>query len=178
MTRCTLDFESHPRLAGGLTPDLLHPERLRWTPGQLAELTRRVAEELPGPLTGILRFDTERRWWARLALTDGVELWLLSWLPGQHTPPHDHGGAAGAFTVLQGRLTETYRSPGRPLRTRVHEAGAGSGFGLARTHQLSAEPAPSASVHAYSPPLLPTREYASFADAPAEPPAAPPLFVR
>jgi hypothetical protein len=52
--------------------------------------------------------------WARLALTGGVELWLLVWLPGQQTTPPDHGVASGSFTVLQGELTEEYRYPGGP----------------------------------------------------------------
>jgi hypothetical protein len=39
--------------------------------------------------------------WARLALTGGVELWLLLWLPGQQTTPPDHGVASGSFAVLQ-----------------------------------------------------------------------------
>jgi len=166
------DFELHPRLAGPTLPALLHPERLLWTPGQLAELTGTVATELAGPLHGLLHYDTDRRWWARLALTDGVELWLLSWLPGQHTKPHDHGGAAGAFTVLQGELVEHYRYPGSPIRTRTHFAGEGLGFGAGRAHQVTgAGQTPSASVHAYSPPLVPTREYDSLHDVPARIPA-------
>ena len=30
----------------------------------------------------------------------------MSWLPGQQTDRHDHGDAAGAFTVVSGSLTE------------------------------------------------------------------------
>jgi cysteine dioxygenase len=37
---------------------------------------------------------------------DGAEIWLLSWLPGQITPIHDHGGAHSACTVLSGELYE------------------------------------------------------------------------
>jgi cysteine dioxygenase type I len=179
LTQSVLDFEIHPRLSGPLLPGLLHPNRLLWTPRELAELTGRVARELDGPLQAILHFDTDGRWWARLALTDGVELWLLSWLPGQHTEPHNHGGAAGSFTVLQGELREEYRYPGRPIHTRTHFAGDGIGFGAGRSHQVTgAGQAPSASVHAYSPPLLPTQEYASLADVPSEPPPLPPILRR
>lgn len=132
-------------------------------------LTRAVAGDLAGPLRELLRFDADQRWWARLALTDGVELWLLAWLPGQHTKPHDHGGAAGSFTVLQGELAEEYRYPGCPIRKRTHVAGEGIGFGAGRAHQVfGAGSEPSASVHAYSPPLVPTREYASLDDVPTE----------
>jgi len=35
-----------------------------------------------------------------------LEVWLLSWLPGQITPIHDHGGAVTVTTVLAGALLE------------------------------------------------------------------------
>lgn len=168
------DFELHPHLSDPRLPSLLHPDRLLWTPAQLIELTGAVAAELAGPLRELLRFDAEQRWWARLALADGVELWLLSWLPGQATRPHDHGGAAGSFTVLQGELAEEYRYPGGAIRSRTHLAGEGLGFGAGRAHQVSgAGTGPSASIHAYSPPLVPTRDYASLHDVPAEIPPLP-----
>ncbi|WP_020661939.1 cysteine dioxygenase [Amycolatopsis benzoatilytica] len=168
------DVEIHPRLTDPLLAELLHPSRLLWTPRELAGLTRAVATELTTGLRGILRFDEDQRWWARLALTGGVELWLLSWLPGQHTKPHDHGGAAGSFTVLQGELGEEYRYPGGPVRRRTHAAGEGIGFGAGRAHQvLGVSDEPAASVHAYSPPLVQTREYASLADVPNEIPPLP-----
>src|SRR3954453_6191588 len=37
----------------------------------------------------------------------GAQVWLLSWLPDQGTPLHDHGSSAGAFAGGRGRLTET-----------------------------------------------------------------------
>ena len=48
----------------------------------------------------------------------GYEIWLLSWLPGQITPIHDHGGALTVTTVLSGTVLEEQferieRSPGR-----------------------------------------------------------------
>ncbi|WP_020671002.1 cysteine dioxygenase [Amycolatopsis nigrescens] len=171
------EFEIHPQLTDPLLADLLHPERLLWTPRELAELTGTVAAELTTGLRELLRFEEEQRWWARLALTDGVELWLLSWLPGQQTKPHDHGGASGSFTVLQGELAEEYRYAGGPIRSRTHRAGDGLGFGAGRAHQVTgAGNGPAASVHAYSPPLVATREYASLADVPAEIPPLPAII--
>jgi predicted metal-dependent enzyme (double-stranded beta helix superfamily) len=173
------DFEVHPRLTDPLLPELLSPSRLLWTAAELAALTDQVAAELAGPLREILHFDADQRWWARLALTDGVELWLLSWLPGQHTKPHDHGGAAGSFTVLQGELAEEYRYPGGPIRSRTHLAGQSLGFGAGRAHQVTgAGELPSASVHAYSPPLVPTREYTSLTEVPSEIPPLPLVLAR
>ncbi|MDQ0379530.1 putative metal-dependent enzyme (double-stranded beta helix superfamily) [Amycolatopsis thermophila] len=175
MTQSVLrSSEIHPRLIDSPLGELLHPERLLWTPTQLAGLTRTVALELGDAISELLHFDADQRWWARLALTDGIELWVLSWLPGQGTAPHDHGGAAGSFTVLRGELTEEYRYPGGPIRQRTHLAGDGIGFGAGRAHRVTgAGTSPAASIHAYSPPLVPTREYASLDDVPAEIPPLP-----
>jgi hypothetical protein len=166
MTTLT-EIDTHPDLA-----DLVHPERTQWTPQELRDLTATAAAEFTAPLLDILLYGQRRRWWARLALTAGVELWLLSWLPGQGTGPHDHGGAAGAFTVLLGELAEDYRYPGGPIRQLGHTVGDAIGFGAGRAHDLrNAGDLPTASVHAYSPPLVPTRKYESLLDVPAEIPA-------
>src|SRR4051812_39826506 len=37
---------------------------------------------------------------------DRAQVWLLSWLPDQGTPLHDHGPSAGAFAVVRGVLAE------------------------------------------------------------------------
>lgn len=165
-----MTIDVHPNLGAAVTGEL-HPERLLWTPRELRDLTATVAADLTEPLLDMARFERARRWWARLALTDGVELWLLTWLPGQRTNPHDHGGASGAFTVLSGELTEQFRYPNGPIRDLKHALGNAIGFGAGRAHQLgnaSTATAPAASVHAYSPPLTPTREYASLVDVPSE----------
>lgn len=153
-----------------LDPSLIQPQRTLWKPRELRDLTSTVAAELAPSLLGVLQFTRPERWWTRLALTDGVELWLLSWLPGQHTAPHDHAGASGAFTVLMGEVAENYRYPTGPIRAQQHVAGASIGFSGARAHQVRNDgPGRAATVHAYSPPLLPTREYASLHDVPAVP---------
>src|SRR2546423_6336547 len=52
------------------------------------------------------QFDPHERWYTRLVAADDHEAWLLTWLPGQGTDLHDHGGSSGAFLVLAGELTE------------------------------------------------------------------------
>ena len=52
------------------------------------------------------RFNPVDRWYHRLAETADHEVWVLTWLPGQGTEIHDHGGSAGAFHILTGNLTE------------------------------------------------------------------------
>ncbi|SMD01358.1 cysteine dioxygenase [Lentzea albidocapillata] len=167
-------FDLHPALDSLLLSDVIHPSRDLWTPRELRDLTSFVASELTTGLLQILDYSTEHRWWARLGLTEGVELWLLSWLPGQGTEPHDHGGSAGSFTVLTGRLREDYRYPAGPIRSAVRDTGDALGFGSGRAHQvLNPFEAPAATVHAYSPPLVPTREYASLHDIPDSIPPLP-----
>lgn len=137
-------------LAGALAP------RPHWSRTDLARLTRLLVTRAAGELHRAARFDPAARWYLRLARTEQVEVWLLTWTPGQHTLPHDHGGASGAYTVLDGRLTETWRDgPARSLRA-DRGAGRGAAFSADRVHVVSNDgPLNAISVHAYSPPLLP-----------------------
>jgi len=109
----------------------------------------------------IVHFSTERRWYRRLVLADDHEIWLLSWLPGQHTGFHDHGEARGAFAVAQGELRETLAQPGKNrVRNRCASTGSVTTFGSRHLHDVSnAATGPAVSVHAYSPPLTAMRRY-------------------
>lgn len=146
-----------------------------WTPSELRDLVTTIGTDFRDDLLAQVRFASPQRWWARLELTEEVEVWLLSWLPGQHTAPHDHGGASGAFSVVLGTLSETYRYPGSGLGARTHQTGDAIGFGAGRAHQVrNSSTEKAATVHAYSPPLVPTREYDSLWDIPADIPPLPP----
>jgi mannose-6-phosphate isomerase-like protein (cupin superfamily) len=86
-----------------------------------------------------------------------AQVWLLSWLPEQGTPLHDHGTSAGAFSVVQGSLTERVVAAGR---TAVHETteelttGRVRHFGPHYVHQVTNTAAePAVSVHVYTPGL-------------------------
>lgn len=64
---------------------------------------------LPGTVDDLLRTATfSRDGYVRRLLHAGVgyEALLLSWLPGQKTLIHDHGGSVGAAAVLAGRFSE------------------------------------------------------------------------
>lgn len=167
------DVDLH-RIAPLGIADLVRPQSPLWTAAELRDLVVAVSTDFGPALLDSARFASPRRWWARLALTAEVELWLLSWLPGQHTAPHDHGGASGAFSVVLGELSESYRYPGGSIGHRSHGTGSTIGFGAGRAHQVwNVGRTKAASVHAYSPPLVPTRNYASLADLPAEIPPLP-----
>lgn len=155
----------HPDLDVPLLHEAVIADRILWSPTELHELTAAVASELATPLLDIVRFDPAQRWWARLALTMGVELWLLSWTPGQGTEPHDHGGASGSFTVSIGELDEDFSHGTGLVRSTTWRAGDTVAFGPERAHQLHNRSArPAATVHAYSPPLRPVRQYRALSD--------------
>jgi predicted metal-dependent enzyme (double-stranded beta helix superfamily) len=130
------------------------------TPSTLAEIVRTVAQR-PETWLSLVRYQSARRWYERLALAEEHEVWLLSWLPGQHTGFHDHGSSAGAFAVARGDLLERAAPGGRPEASgRVLAAGSVRSFGAAYVHDVRNDSAlPAISIHAYSPPLLTMRRY-------------------
>jgi predicted metal-dependent enzyme (double-stranded beta helix superfamily) len=142
------------------TPEHVIGASPRLSPAELAELVRETAaaEHSWRP---IVQFTGERRWFRRLALTTDYEVWLLSWLPGQHTGFHDHGEARGAFAVAHGELLESLAAEGRShVRHRTAATGSVTSFGSRHLHDVSnAAAAPAISVHAYSPPLTAMRRY-------------------
>jgi hypothetical protein len=87
----------------------------------------------------------------------GAQVWLLTWLPGQGTPLHDHGGSAGAFAVVRGTLTEdTVGGPAGAARVVATELPAGRvrPFGPHHVHRVTNRGTlPAVSVHAYTPGL-------------------------
>lgn len=138
---------------------------VRIGPTQLARIVARIASR-PRRWDDAVRYDSVSRWYCRLEQNDRYELWLLSWLPGQHTGFHDHGHSAGAFAVALGCLTEQAAVGGRPLpATRTLAVGAVRSFGPGYVHDVRNDGAvPALSVHAYSPPLSSMRRFGLGAD--------------
>jgi predicted metal-dependent enzyme (double-stranded beta helix superfamily) len=93
-----------------------------------------------------------------------AQVWLLSWLPDQGTPLHDHGLSAGAFAVVRGALTERVVAAGRTRTVESRDeltAGRVRHFGPHYVHQVTntgIEPA--VSVHVYTPGLSWMNTYA------------------
>ena len=54
------------------------------TPRQLAAQVKRLIAT-PAEWVARVRLDAEGRWYQRIQLTEGYEVWLISWLPGQST---------------------------------------------------------------------------------------------
>ncbi|TDC41224.1 cysteine dioxygenase family protein [Micromonospora sp. KC213] len=103
-----------------------------------------------------LRFDPTARWYARLAATGTHQVWALSWLPGQGTGLHDHGGSQGAFLVVAGELTELTVTGGQLGAHRL-ATGVGRRFGPRHVHMVTNTlDQPAVSVHVYRPALRPS----------------------
>jgi predicted metal-dependent enzyme (double-stranded beta helix superfamily) len=112
--------------------------------------------------TAAPRFNPVDRWYHRLAETPDHEVWVLTWLPGQGTEIHDHGGSAGAFHVLSGSLTEDTVIDGTPTRIVARELGEGTGrrFGPQHIHRITNRSGrPAVSVHVYGPALRTMTRY-------------------
>jgi predicted metal-dependent enzyme (double-stranded beta helix superfamily) len=136
-------------------------ERKLLTPQQLAAEVRRLTAN-PAEWVTRVRLDPEGRWYEQIRVNDACELWLISWLPGQSTGFHDHGGANGAFGVVWGQLEEhTVAREKVSPRATVITAGKVRPFGPHHVHDVRNASAGTVavSVHAYSPPLSAMTRY-------------------
>ena len=121
------------------------------TPRALGEVVSAVAER-PHLWRHHVRFDAAARWSMRLHADDDLDVWLISWTPDQSTALHDHGGSAGALTVVDGRLTELTAAPHDLHRFVRRELAPGlvRSFGPRHIHDvINAGGPPAVSVHAY-----------------------------
>jgi Cysteine dioxygenase type I len=104
-------------------------------------------------------------YYVRLAREPEFEAWLLTWLPGQGTDWHDHGGSAGAFITLRGVLTERHAEIGYGLPRvvpggRELVSGTLRAFGSRHIHEVTnwgLEPA--VSLHVYAPSPVEMHQY-------------------
>jgi predicted metal-dependent enzyme (double-stranded beta helix superfamily) len=127
--------------------------------GALRRLVARLAlrSDLWKPL--VVRDHARRRY--RLMLEDErLDVWVLSWMPGQATGFHDHGSSSVALTTVQGVVLERQIRVGeasseRALRPGFVQPGP-AGYIHSVTH---ASGAPAVTLHAYSPPLLQVGQY-------------------
>ena len=124
---------------------------------QLADVVHRVAAS-PAEWLPRVRLNPAGRWYERIHFDDSHEVWLISWLPGQSTGFHDHGGSAGAFEVVLGTLTERRVTGGVAtghVLAKPVGAGGSRAFGPRYIHDVrnGATGSVAVSVHAYSPPL-------------------------
>lgn len=102
-----------------------------------------------------LSYDAEERFTALVEQTETHQVWLMTWLPGQHTDLHDHAGTSGTFTVVRGTLQERViwdRAGERVEASHELVAGQSRVFGPGYTHQVTGiGTEPAVSIHVYRP---------------------------
>lgn len=131
----------------------------------LAQTALRLADQV-ALWEPLIKYDPISRYYARLAAERDFEAWLLTWVPGQGTEWHDHGGSAGAFVTVRGTLTEEHANVsqvGPPkIEPGVRELSAGSlrAFGTKHLHKVTNNAVePAVSLHVYSPALVEMNQY-------------------
>lgn len=136
-------------------------KQIRLTPAELAERVRQLTDR-PAEWISRVRLDAEGRWYEQIHVDDSYEIWLISWLPGQETGFHDHGGACGAFGLAWGDLDEA--RPDGSVRT--VSPGDVRSFGPQYIHDVrnTSSSSVAVSVHAYSPPLSEMTRYRMTAE--------------
>ena len=112
----------------------------------------------------VLADPSRRRY--RLAYEDErLDLWVLSWMPGQGTGFHDHGSSAVALTAVQGSVSERRLTAAAGPAARLLEPGTTrtgrAGYIHAVEHHAGV---PAVTIHAYSPPLLEVGQYRASSD--------------
>ena len=146
-----MNSDSDLQIAGDIleVPHLLQPPREHpSTVAEFAGLARSIAADR-SQWEHLVRYDAASRWYHRLRTGPGYEVWLLSWVPGQGSGLHDHGGSSGVLTVLDGALTErTDRG------TRALGSGAQRVFAPSYVHEVVNDALePAVSLHIYYPGL-------------------------
>jgi predicted metal-dependent enzyme (double-stranded beta helix superfamily) len=123
-------------------------------PAGLAARAKLLADH-PEDWLDRVRLSPDGRWYERIHADGDHEVWVISWLPGQATGLHDHGGSSGAFAVALGVLEERDIASARTVT-----AGEVRQFGPGHLHDVgNASAAPAVSVHVYAPPLVTMRRY-------------------
>jgi hypothetical protein len=156
-----------PLAARPATPDVAPPQAP--AAPDLPPAPREIARSLAGRVDlwrPLVRF-SGRRFSARFATGPGWEAWLLTWLPGQSTGLHDHGGSEGAFAVLTGSVDEDLplrRPHGGAarihLRSRRYGPGEVRAFGTQHVHDVAARSGRRAvTLHVYAPRLTTMTRY-------------------
>jgi predicted metal-dependent enzyme (double-stranded beta helix superfamily) len=138
-------------------PELLAASRL-----DPSALVRSFAAD-PALWRPLVRFDPAERVHTRLTSGPAWEAWVLTWLPGQGTLIHDHGGSSGAFVVVAGSLTEDTYGLRRLTSPSIRALAVGRvrAFSQHHVHRVTnAGTSPTISVHVYAPGITSMTTYA------------------
>ena len=125
----------------------------------LEQLVRRIAAR-PDLWRPLVVVDRDRRRYELLYEDNRIDIWVLSWMPGQRTGFHDHDRSGVGLICAQGELDEGSLAIGAEAQTIRMTAGitrSGPGGYLHAVAHHAGEPA--VSIHAYSPPLVCVGQY-------------------
>ena len=126
---------------------------------ELEALVRRIADQ-PDLWRPLVVVDRERRRYELLYDDERIDVWVLSWMPGQRTGFHDHDLSAVGVVCVQGVLEEGGLAIGaeaeRLLLTPGSSRRGPGGYVHAVAHHAGE---PAVSIHAYSPPLVRVGQY-------------------
>lgn len=121
---------------------------------QLAVLVQQIAST-PALWEPLQIRDTTRRRYRLLYEDDRIDVWVLSWMPGQGTGFHDHDLSGVALICAQGMVVERQMQlPSGATRIEM-EVGLTREGGPGYIHSVAyGHGDPAISIHAYSPPLM------------------------
>ena len=121
---------------------------------QLAVLVQQIAST-PSLWEPLQIRDTTRRRYRLLYEDDRIDVWVLSWMPGQGTGFHDHDLSGVALICAQGMVVERQMQlPSGATRIEM-EVGLTREGGPGYIHSVAyGHGDPAISIHAYSPPLM------------------------
>jgi hypothetical protein len=126
---------------------------------ELEELARAIAAD-PGIWEPLVVVDRDRRRYRLLYEDDRIDVWVLSWMPGQGTGFHDHDVSGVGLCCAQGEVVE------RQMQLPVGATSIAMTPGVSRRgpsgyiHSVAhAGGEPAVTIHAYSPPLERVGQY-------------------
>ena len=91
---------------------------------------------------------------------DYIDVWVLSWLPGQETGFHDHDISEVGLCVAEGAIREHHMHVHQPDSSHVLRPGQPQEGPFGYIHRVEHfEGEPAVSVHSYSPPLAWVGQY-------------------
>jgi predicted metal-dependent enzyme (double-stranded beta helix superfamily) len=104
--------------------------------------------------------DRERRRYELLYEDHRVDIWVLSWMPGQRTGFHDHDRSGVGLVCVQGELIEGSLVIGANVESTRMTAGTVRGGPGGYIHAVAHQAGePAVSIHAYSIPLARFGQY-------------------
>ncbi|WP_447002226.1 hypothetical protein ACRAKI_21080 [Saccharothrix isguenensis] len=130
----------------------------------------RIAEAVgkrPGLWRDRLRTTVDDRTYTEVFTSEHLDVWAISWMADGHdTGYHDHDHSSGAVYVACGAIRHEQLRLGERPTGAVATEGHGFRFDNTFIHRMRREPraGPTVTIHAYSPPLSHTGQYAEHED--------------